>query len=320
VCAVHVFFSSQKAKTFCKHGSAITLGNFDGLHEGHRALLKKLILEAKKRKIPSVLYTFHPHPVKVLSPQSAPSLINTLDQKIEMLRNLNLDAVVFEKFSKPFARNSAEDFFHKIILGTLKAKALMVGYDFTFGANREGNIERLEEFCRAHDVKLFIMKPCFEGNTLVSSSLVRKFVLEGRVDVCNSWLKRPYFIDGIVVSGAHRGNKLGFPTLNLKTENELLPKMGTYATWVEIKNKRLESVTNIGTNPTFEMEQNLKIETHILNFHQKIYGHKIRLFFVKRLRDEKRFSNARELAAQIKKDIAHAKLALKETKNVKIVL
>lgn len=308
-----VFNSSNSAKDFCKKGSAVALGNFDGIHLGHREILKMLKEEAGKRRIPSVVYTFEPHPVKILSPAVAPQLINTFKQKIELLDECGIDAVVVEKFNRPFSHNSSDEFFWKYLLGHLNSQFIIVGYDFTFGSKRQGNIETLQRLCFENRVDVMIMDPFFAKDTLVSSTLIRKYIQERKVKKTIPLLNRPFFIDGEVVSGEKRGKNLGIPTINLKTKNELIPKEGVYATRAMIGPRCHSGVTNIGTNPTFGGKR-LSIETYLFKFKKKIYGKKVRLFFLDRIRDEKRFKNPEALTRQVQKDIVHAKKILKHCK------
>lgn len=301
-----IFSSSLAARKFCKKGVCLTLGNYDGVHLGHRSILNTLIKEAKQQHLAAVLYTFDPHPVKILAPHLAPPLINTQIQKMELLASCGINAVIVEKFNRRFSNLSPEIFFQKIIRERLNGHYIIVGTDFTFGKKREGNSETLEHLCFKNDIDITIMKPQMAGDTLVSSTVVRKYLLEGDVTHSSRLLGRFFFLDGKVVHGKKRGNKLGIPTANLKTENELIPADGVYATQTEIGKKIYGSVTNIGTNPTFGNRLR-SIETHLLGVDRKIYGRNLRLYFLKRLRDEKKFKDPQTLARQIKKDVQQAK-------------
>lgn len=290
--------------------TGVTLGNFDGLHLGHRVLIKTLLNGCKKRDLTPVLYTFEPHPVKVLAPHSAPKLINTQKQKTELIKELKIKKIVYEKFNRTFARMSAENFFEKIILKKLKAKFIVVGYDFTFGKKREGNIETLERLCFKNGLDISVVTPQMKKNTLSSSSLIRKQIAGGNVREATDLLARNFFIDGQIISGHHRGAALGFHTANLKTDNELIPADGVYATRIQIGKKTYSSATNIGLNPTFDNDTR-SIETHIFNFNKNIVGKKVRLYFVDKIRDEKKFKSMEELKTQIAKDIIKTKKILK---------
>lgn len=301
-----VFYSSADARHFCKSGSAITMGNFDGLHTGHQWILKRLENEARKRHCPSIVYTFHPHPVQILAPHSAPPLINLLEQKIELISSLGINALVVEKFDRRFAHHSPEDFFETFLQKRLHAKFVTVGYDFTFGARRKGNVEALQRLCFEKQVDILIIPPFLKGETLVSSSLIRKYILEGMVKRVIPLLGRPFFLDGHVVHGEKRGRRLGFPTLNLETANELLPREGVYATRTLLGKKIYGSVTNIGHGPTFGGKK-LKIETSVFGFNKKAYHRQIRLYFLSRIRDEIKFKTADQLMVQIRRDEAQAR-------------
>ena len=303
------FDSISKANSFLKKGSAIAIGNYDGIHYGHRSILKKLIKEGKKNKFKTALLTFRPHPAKTLAPETSFKLINTYEQKNELLKETGIDAVIFHKFDKRFAKTSPEKFFEKYLIKELSTKTVFVGHDFTFGDQRSGTIETLEHLGGKHNIKINIMPDMMLENTLVSSSLIRKLLMEGQVKLANKLLTRLFFIDGKVVHGFQRGTSLGMHTANLKTKNELIPNDGVYATKVQIGRKKYSSVTNIGFNPTFD-NKNRSIETHILNFDQNIYKKTIRLSFVDKIRDEIRFATPTALVKQIEKDIEKAKKIL----------
>lgn len=308
---MRIFDSSQQAQTLLRKGAAVTIGNYDGLHLGHRSIITQLKAEAKKRKLLSVVYTFEPHPVKVLAPAIAPPLINTREQKIEFLKNCGVDIVIFEKFNKRFSHLSPEIFFKKVLIERLNAGFIIVGHDFTFGSKRQGNIETLEHFCHTYKIGVRIVEPCLYGETLVSSSLIRRYVTEGKVKEVIPLLTRPFFIEGMVVRGAGRGKTLGIPTLNLRVGNELLPGKGVYATRVRFGNQIHPSITNIGNNPTFGQNP-LSIETHVFLPKKNAYGKKVRLFFLERIRDEMTFKNSADLVRQIQKDIRKAKRILSQ--------
>lgn len=305
-----VFQSSAAASAFCKKGSVVTIGNFDGIHLGHQALVKKAVAEARRKKIKSVVLTFEPHPVQVLAPQVAPLRLNTPRQKLEMLQKLKVDTVVIEKFTATFARQSALDFFNKCLIQRLKCRTILVGYNFTFGAKRQGTIETLEVLGFQSRVGIRIVEPYLAHKTLVSSSLIRKLVGEGKMEEATRLLGRHFYLEGIVEKGFQRGSQIGIPTINLKTQQECLPQSGVYATWTQIGKKIFKSVTNVGSNPTFG-NQSLSVETHVLHFNKRIYGKSVSVLFVKKLRDEIKFAHADDLKKQISRDI---KLAAKYLK------
>lgn len=304
-----IFDSTTSAKSFLKSGSVLTVGNYDGVHLAHRKILKKLISLAKAQRLKSALLTFQPHPVKILAPELAPKMIMTLEQKIEALSSLGLDTIVVQKFDHKFAKHSAEEFFKKFLKTDLQVKFILVGYDFTFGAKRSGTIETLEALGREAGVRVEIMPAQMERETLVSSTLIRKLIREGQVDLAKKYLTRFYSLDGTVIQGHKRGTALGIHTANLITENELIPEDGVYATFVEFQGRTYKSATNIGLNPTFNNTER-SIESHIFDFDRDLYQKKIRLFFVKRIREEIKFVSPEALVMQIKNDIEKAKKIL----------
>jgi len=303
---MRILNSSRAAANLFRRGSALAIGNFDGLHKGHRAILKQLVQKARKLRIPAVVYTFEPHPVRILAPKIAPPLINTLRQKLELLEETGIDMVIVEPFTRTFSHISATDFFSQILQKHLNSRYIIVGYDFTFGKKREGNIETLEILGHQNDIQIKIVKAQMIGDTLPSSSLVRKLLTGGKVSEANRLLQRDYFMDGTIISGKSRGKKMGYPTANLESENELLLKTGVYVTTAQVGKKRYSAVTNIGSNPTFGKSK-ISIETFILSGKHALYGKKVRLFFHQYLREEKNFSSADKLIQQISKDIVKAK-------------
>lgn len=304
------FLTTSTLKNHVAQNTVIAIGNYDGVHLGHQEILKKLVAEAKNKNCKAVVLSFAPHPVKVLAPDVAPLQIQTIAQKTEILEEYGIDILVLQKFDSEFAKISPEDFFKTHLLENLKAKAIFVGYDFTFGTKRSGTTETLERFGKEHGVDVHIVPAKMHGETLVSSSLIRKLVLNGDVKKAKEFLTRPFFIDGKVIPGFKRGTALGIHTANLATENELLPKDGVYATLVKHKGVTYESVTNIGYNPTFDNVER-SIETHIFDFDQEIYDEALRLVFIEKIRDEIKFANPGALVKQIEKDILEAKGILK---------
>jgi riboflavin kinase / FMN adenylyltransferase len=304
-----VFKNINKAKEFCKKGSAIAIGNYDGFHFGHQAIIKELIKKAKKEKLRAVLLTFEPHPAEILAPQAALKLISTFDQKVELLKPSGLDAAIFHPFDKKFALTTPQQFFTHHLKTHLKAKHIYVGHDFTFGDKRSGNIETLERFGKEHGVCVNIIKAKLRDNMLVSSSLIRKLIKEGNLTIAQKLLTRDYYIDGTVIHGHSRGTALGVHTANLNTDNMLLPQDGVYATRTRVGKKTYNSVTNIGFNPTFE-NKDRSIETHILNFDRDIYEKNMRLYFVAKIRNEIRFATTEALVKQIGKDVEMAEKLL----------
>ena len=306
-----VYYSSKEFPKTLKN-PVVALGNFDGVHLAHQKMFKKAQAMAKRLGGHAVAYTFDPHPVKILSKAAETLMITTLDQKLELLEKLKLDAVVVEPFDKKFAQMEAKTWFEKVLRGRLHVKGLVAGYDFTFGRKRGGTSELLKSLCKEHHIEIDILAAQMAKHTLISSSQIRQFITLGKVSLASQLLGRPYFIDGTVIQGFGRGAAIGIPTANLKVHNEILPAQGVYACQARIKGKTYLAVTNIGMNPTFGGES-LSVETHILHFRQVIYGETIRLNFQKKIREEKSFDKPSELVHQIQKDIEKAEKILKGT-------
>lgn len=299
-----VFHGSNQAKGKLK-GCVVTLGVFDGVHLGHQKLLEQCRHRAKIRHLAAVVYTFDPHPVKVLSPEGCPPLLMTQKQKLDMLKHMGLDVVVVESFTKRLSHLSPENFFRKILIERLAAKEILVGYDFTFGAQRSGTTAQLVEMGEQAGIAVHIMKAFFSDEYLISSTAIRQKVQEGDMMRAARLLGRPYSIEGTVVKGDGLGRQLGFPTANLKSDNELLPHNGVYACYCYLKGRRYRAITNVGIRPTFKGEE-LRIESHILHFKGSLIRRRLRIEFLNRLRPEIRFQSPEELIEQIHKDVVMA--------------
>lgn len=280
----------------------LTIGNFDGVHLGHQAILKRVASVSHRTRGASVVYTFDPHPVMAIAPKACPKLLQTTGQKLSSLKECGVDIVVIELFTRKFARSSAKKFFEEVILKRLRPGHIIVGYDLTFGRHRLGDTKFLEGLCDRSGIGFEVIHPVFLGENLLSSTQVRSLVAKGEMEGAAKMLTRPFALIGSVVKGLGIGKVLGFHTANIAPENELLPPEGAYIT----KTLGHVSVTNIGCNPTFG-GRSLSVETHILNFQKKIYGRKIEIQFYKRLRDEIAFGNPLDLKCQIETDIDAAK-------------
>ena len=282
--------------------TVFTMGNFDGVHLGHQKILKQLVKAAHKIGGSSVVYTFHPHPAKVMAPEVNLKLLQTQRQKMKAIKDCAVDTCIVEPFTPDFAKMSPQEFFDRVILKRIKPKQIIVGHDLTFGWHRQGTVELLEDLCRKHGIGIEIVEPVFLDEMLISSTQIRKFVSEGMVEMAAKMLGRPFTLEGKVIKGRGIGEEINCHTANLEVENEIIPKSGVYIT----KTLDLASVTNIGYNPTFG-GSTLSVETHILNFSKDIYGKKLEICFYKRLRAERIFKNKDLLKGQIEKDIAEAK-------------
>ncbi len=283
-----------------------TIGNFDGVHKGHQALFKKVIERASDIDGTSLVITFDPHPIKVMSPRRLKPLITGLEQKQELVTDFGLDILLLIQFTPEFAAISAREFIKGILVDRLAVKEIVVGYDYAFGHNRKGNIEVLQEMGREFGFAVHQIGPVFVGETLVSSTSIRNLLLEGKVSEVNQLLGRQYQIRGEVMKGKNRGEALlGYATANLQPTDGLIPKRGVYIVLVEVAGILYQGLTNIGFNPTFK-EKDLMIETHILGLSRNIVKEEIRINFLFRLRDEIAFTGPEELSQQISRDIKAA--------------
>jgi len=285
--------------------AVVTLGNFDGLHVGHQELVRRVIDRAAKRKGTSVAFTFHPHPLKVLSPGTCPELISTYDEKVALFEELGVDLLVILGFTKTFATMSAEDFARIVLQENLDAKEVLVGFNYRFGRNREGDVARLREFGARMGFEVVEIPEVSVENEIVSSTKIRDLLRAGDVSHAARLLGRSYAVTGTVVEGDKRGRTLGFPTANLDPKHEILPYPGVYAANVFVERDQLNGIVNVGYRPTFD-KHDLCCEVHIFNFDKDIYGKEITVFFIEKIRNEKRFNSVEALVNQIGRDIKQA--------------
>ncbi|MFB0521192.1 MAG: bifunctional riboflavin kinase/FAD synthetase [Desulfatiglandales bacterium] len=285
----------------------VTIGNFDGVHWAHQAIFKKVIERAKDLNGASVVITFEPHPIKVMSPNKAKPLITLLEQKRELVLNQGIDIFLLIRFTLEFAAISASDFVKGILVDKLGIKEIVVGYDYTFGNNREGNINLLKEMGQQFNFKVHEVGPIYVGKSLVSSTSIRNLIMEGKVSEARQLLGRDYQIRGEVIKGRNRGGALlGYPSANVRVEDELIPKEGVYVVTVDVGGKIYQGLTNIGYNPTFK-GKTLSVETHIFDFSADILKQKIRINFLSRFRDEITFASIKDLSQQISRDVRQAR-------------
>jgi riboflavin kinase/FMN adenylyltransferase len=287
-------------------GVALALGNFDGVHWGHRALFK----EAAEHGRPGAL-TFEPHPGKVLQPELAPRLITPLARKLQLMEAAGLDVVVVLPFTLAFARTPARDF-EAALFDQARVRAVVVGRDYTYGAQRAGTVSTLTEAAMARGSVVAVVDPVTVGGVVASSSRIREYILEGRVGAARALLGRPFDLDGIVVKGDGRGRSIGFPTANVDTHGELLPASGVYAVRVRTREGWHGGAANIGTKPTFGGSA-VTVEVHLVDWSGDLYGQEVRVEFVERLRAERRFPSVSELIAQIQRDVEEARVVLART-------
>lgn len=300
-----VFASLAEASGGPLRGAAVCLGNFDGVHLGHQALFAEA-----RRHGPLGVVTFQPHPGKVLQPQLAPRLIATHPRKLELLGEAGVEATVVQPFSLDYARTSPSDFEATLFDG-LGVKAVVVGADFTYGQKRAGTVATLTAAAQRRGAVVCAVSQVAVEGVVVSSSKIREYVLEGRVEAAARFLSRAFDLDGLVVPGAGRGRTIGFPTANIDTANELRPAAGVYAVRVHVPGDERSrgGAANIGVKPTFGGGE-VTIEAHLFDFAGDLYGKKLRVEFLERLRPEKRFGSANELSSQIARDLEAARAAV----------
>jgi riboflavin kinase/FMN adenylyltransferase len=293
--------------------TVVTVGNFDGVHLGHRAILGRVTARAKELGSQPVALTFDPHPVKMLRPQANLPMLTTPEQKFRLLKEAGMDAVVVLPFTQEFAAIPARDFVVRYFVESLKAREVVVGHDYNFGHQREGNIDLLKELGQTLGFTVQVVWAVEVNGAVVSSSLIRAMLKLGKVEEANELLGRPYSVSGQVIVGKGRGAKLlGIPTANIRPENDLLPASGIYAVVAQWGEKILPGVANIGTCPTFDNETALSLEVHIFDFAGDLYGENLSVAFIARLREERRFPSIEALGAQIRADIAAARQVLRE--------
>lgn len=283
--------------------SVVTIGNFDGVHLGHQKLIGMTCAKAKTRGAVSVVVTFDPHPLRVLVGPHTPPFITLTNQKIELIERQGANVLLVLPFTRELAALSPEEFVKTYLVDGLKVRELVIGYDYHMGKGRSGDYKTLSRLGTQWGFQVFRVDPVTCDGAVVSSTRIRDMVQAGHVWEVRPLLSRFYQVAGEVVHGMKRGgNLLGFPTANLKLVDELVPKRGVYAVWVEMDGHCLPGVANIGTNPTFGNDA-VSVEPHILDFSGDLYGRHIRVHFVQRLRDEKKFSGLDELKARIAEDV-----------------
>ena len=287
----------------------MSIGNFDGVHLAHREICRFIKEEAARRGGRSVILTFEPHPLSVVAPERRPPLMTTLEEKLARLEAQDIDAVVIEKFTPRLAQTEARDFVGQIIGEGLKASLVAIGFNFRFGKGRAGNVELLQEEGANAGFETHVLEPyMFEGRR-VSSTEIRKLLLGGAVEEAARLLGQHHMIGGRVVRGDGRGRQIGIPTANVDYPPILIPENGVYACRVQLDGReglRHPAVTNIGNRPTFDKKE-VTLETHLLDWEEDIYGKSIRVEFVSRLREEKKFSGPQELVKQIHLDIENGR-------------
>ena len=297
--------------------AVVTVGNFDGLHVGHQAILRTVTTRAAALDGEAIVYTFHPHPRKVLRPDRAPRLLTTLEQKLELLERYGADAVIVEPFDRDFASLPPERFVREVLHQRLGPVEVYVGYDFRFGRDREGSMRTLTELGPRLGFAVTIIPEVTIGDRDVNSTRIRELLGEGRVEQALPLLGRPYAVRGHVVEGDGRGRSLGFPTANVEAENEILPATGVYAVRLRLLDAgdpapEHDAVANVGHRPTFKAADPVFLEAHLLDFEGDLYGGRVEIHFVAHLREERRFPDADALKEQIARDAEQARRRLAE--------
>jgi riboflavin kinase / FMN adenylyltransferase len=286
--------------------TVVTVGNFDGVHLGHQRVLATIHELARQADCKSVVLTFFPHPARVLRPSEAPPLLMTLDQRLDAIRQLGIDAAFVLRFDTQLAALAPEDFVRRFLVDTLRARTVLVGGDFRFGHQQAGDVKMLVQLGQRWNFDVKTLPPVLKDGIVVSSTAIRGALREGRVEDARNLLGRPYALAGEIRTGTGQGRKLIVPTLNLSTEQEMLPKNGVYATEVTIAGKTYRAATNVGFRPTFD-GAHTTIESHLFDFNENLTSGKMEVHFWARLRDEQKFSGPDALRNQVLKDIEEAR-------------
>jgi riboflavin kinase/FMN adenylyltransferase len=290
-----------------KHkGSVIAIGNFDGLHAGHKKVLKEAKHKAKKNNLKFGLITFEPLPIMFFNKSVKNHRINSINQKIYFLRKMKLDFLVLINFNKDFSNLSAENFLEKILFKKLKSKYIFVSKNFKFGKKRRGDVTTLKNFEKKFSYKTVVTVPYKKEKKIISSSLIRKIINQGRVKKVKKLLGRTWSVEGRVIKGEQRGRKIGFPTCNIKLNSYIVPKLGVYSVQVQINKLKKRGIANIGYRPTFS-GKSLLLEVNIFGIKRNLYKKILIISFIKFIRAEKKFKNINQLKIQIEKDIISVK-------------
>ena len=285
----------------------LALGNFDGLHRGHAKIVERVRRCASELSATAAVLIFDPHPPRIVRPDKAPPLLMTKEQKIDCLAEAGMDAVAVVRFTQELSQWSPEEFVHQVLVDWVGVSEVWVGANFLFGRDRTGNFSLLRSLGARYGFRVEKVDPVRYKEFVVSSTRVRRLLREGSVDEAGALLGHHYFIEGDVVAGAQRGQAQGFPTANLRTDNEVVPPNGVYATTAKFDEVIHPAVTNVGVRPTFETNGQRTVEVHLLDYDDDLYGRRVRLAFVQRLRDEQAFPDAGALQRQIVTDCEQAR-------------
>jgi len=289
-----------------KYNNYIALGSFDGLHIGHLSLIYKVVEVATKNNGKSMVFTFKNHPKTLIDKGTPPKLLMDNNRKIEILRTYKIDIICFREFDLEFMKMTPKEFVEFLVFKH-NVKGFVVGFNYKFGYKNLGNVELLRQLQNEYGYELYVMEPCKYNDEIISSTRIRKSLEDGDVLDASKMLSLPYTLSGEVVHGKKIGRTIGFPTVNLKyNENIILPKIGVYYTNVKVNNKKYKGITSVGNNPTIEENKKLTVETYILEFNKEIYGEQIEISFIKRIRDEQKFNDLEKLKDQLEKDKSFA--------------
>src|ERR1700691_2218189 len=286
--------------------SVVTIGNFDGVHLGHQQILHTVLDRARRTDALAAVLTFYPHPARVLRPAEAPALLETLDQRLAAIGATGIDAALVTRFDGDLANVAPEDFVRRYLLDTMGAQTILVGGNFRFGHRGAGEVELLGQLGQRWGFAVEIVPPVVEDGVVVSSTAIRTAIRDGHVEDARRMLGHPYALEGEIRTGTGQGRKLVVPTLNLATDQEVLPKNGVYATEVVVAGKTYRAATNVGMRPTFDGAR-ITIESYLFDFSENLTSGKLEVRFWQRLRDERKFSGPAELREQVLKDIDQAK-------------
>lgn len=284
----------------------LTIGNFDGVHLGHQELLKRVIKRSAEIGGTSTVVTFEPHPAKILRPHDGPRLLTNLHERLAIFQSFNIKVVVCIEFTREFSKLPPEDFVKDILCKKIGARVIIVGKNYKFGKGQSGDVHYLSELGKSMGFEVEVVDPLEIDGRRVSSSLIRTYLLKGEVDYAAKFLGRHYSIEGIVTKGHHRGVELGYPTANIYTVDEAIPSEGIYAVQVIHGSQIIDGVCYIGSQPTFAGER-IGIEVHLFEFHENLYHEHLKILFIQKIREEKKFKDTETLKAQIKKDVEIAR-------------
>ena len=280
-----------------------TIGTFDGVHIGHQKIINKVVKLAKKLGFTPIVLTLFPHPRMVLQKDNSIKLLNTIDERIDILKSYGIPKVIVKEFTHEFANLSAEEYVKDILIDELNTKYIVVGYDHHFGKNRSANIEDLKKYAKTYNFEIKEISAQDIKDVTVSSTKIRNALNDGNVSLSNSYLGYNYFITGLVVKGKGLGRKLDFPTANIqiKESYKLIPKDGVYVVQCQLNSRVVFGMMNIGTNPTIN-DKGRSIEVHFFEYNEDLYNHKLKIEFLKRLRNEQKFKNLEALKSQLRED------------------